>query len=659
MEQELQELIAQIDGYIAESQDPNFDRYLEEMKQVLQAEPERHKEIQLAVARNMERYRENIRKQQKTSMEFKIGAGVLSGIGVLFVLVALVLLVKNFVPEFMQGMLLFVFFGVLWLVSQLGISRIFYKLSTGISTACIVGLYWSVLANYNTYKTLPLYWAIGILTLIAVISWAVGFCVKSTVLACTSFCGYLLFALFLPWGPTLPEFMTSLLVIVGLNLMWHLGAAGKQREAVQLAHNICLTGFSLIYGIILLVKQPQGGLVMVLLYGIVMTTLLNFIYLRKEQVGFLLCWLISTVFQTSYLIGIAITLYWRGQEIEPLLLLVVATINLLLLALRRFKSRWQGLYYQSAVLILFLTAGGLVWPELCASLVLFGVGLLLIRERVLEHELVTSLYFFLLIWILVPKAAVAPAQLAFLLGFTLLCLYMPWLRSPRESALVYTNISLMGVSLLFARARHLPPEQHYIADTFVLVLTVAAVVLLWRERCHLPKRFQGLVLSLVLTYMIVVYQIRLPVVVSILLMIVAIGAIIGGFIRKEMAMRIYGLSLSLFVCAKVVVYDYWDLELLPKSILLLVVGLIAIAIAVIYAVLEMKQKKRYMPDIMTPVEDIPVKSEGGAQESGTAGTGMAQEAYILPAGNEAAAENEPDLAMKVEDIPLQKKSEMP
>ncbi len=125
----------------------------------------------------------------------------------------------------------------------------------------------------------------------------------------------------------------------------------------------------------------------------------------------------------------------------------------------------------------------------------------------------------------------------------------------------------------------------------MLVLAVAAVLLLWRERCCLPGRARGLMLVLVLTYMVFIYQITLPVMVSLLLMGVAAVSIVVGFIRRETGLRIFGLCLALFVCAKVIVYDYWDLDLLPKSILLLVVGMIAIAISVIYAVLEQRQKK--------------------------------------------------------------------
>ena len=89
-------------------------------------------------------------------------------------------------------------------------------------------------------------------------------------------------------------------------------------------------------------------------------------------------------------------------------------------------------------------------------------------------------------------------------------------------------------------------------------------------------------------------------------MVLAILAIVAGFVRCQMPLRIFGLCLSLFACAKVVLYDFWDLELLEKSLLFLGVGLIAIAIALVYAVLEHQQKKKRMEsgDSLTESRDL-------------------------------------------------------
>lgn len=594
MEQELQQLLQQIDYYIQESQDANFDRYLMQMKDILLAEPQRMGEIREAVERNMSRYRENMRARQRSSVEFKIGAGILSGIGILFVLVATGILVRNFLPRAVQGMLLLAFFALVWVAAQIGIVRLSKKLALGLTAGSILGVYWAVSWNFHVFETLPPYWALGAAVLVAVLSWLNGYFTRSCVLQCMSFAGFLTLSLFLPWNQGVAELILLLVVLVGLNLMWFLGAVGEHRDVVRLIHMIFYSFCSFVFGIVLLLDIPGEGPAMALIYAIVTAGILNFMYAasRGKGSGAFIVWIVCNLAQISYLVGLIIVRQYQGDYVLPQLALVLVGLNLLLLLARKFRWYDMGLYFQSFALLLFVVEGDLAWPGIVAAVLLMAAGLLLVKEHRLAHQLTMSIYFFFFLSIVTPSSWLTPVELAFLLTFTVLCLYVPALRDKKEGALVYTNVSLMGLMLLNLWARRFWWEPTYIQDTLVLVLVVLAVLLLWRDRCHLPQRIQGLMLGLVLTYMIFVYRIHLPVIMSIALMVIAIGAIIAGFIRNERALRIYGLTLSLFVCAKIVVYDYWDLELWPKSILLLSVGLIAIGISVIYAVLEHRQRKQ-------------------------------------------------------------------
>lgn len=532
---------------------------------------------------------EAVGRQQKSTTEFKIGAGGLSGIGILFVLIGFVILVKNYMPPFVQGMLMFTFFAVVWLVSRLAVVRLSEKLSLGLSCASILGLYLSVVVNYQSFETLPRYLALGILILIGMISWVDAFLSQSALISCMSFGGYLFFALFLPWGKTIPEFAVMAVIMLGLNLLWHLGAVGERKELVRVIHGSFFVLHTLFYGITLLFIQPEGGLTTVFIYVILAVSLLNFFYSRNRNIGFFCIWLCGSIFQISLLMGIFLGIEMTGGEIEFLLLLIPAAVNLLLLIWKRFQWHWQGLFYQAVILVFLVAVEKPMWPGLAASLVLFGAGLLMIREKRLLHELIMSFYFYIYLAVQFDRPWIIPAQLAFLLVITVLCQCVPRLRSTKGAPLVYINISLMGLSLLMLLGER--NQANYISNTVVLAVAVAAVLILWRERFCLSGRLRGLMLVLVLSYMVFIYQITLPVMVSILLMGVAVVSVIAGFIRRETALRIFGLCMALFVCVKVIVYDYWDLELLPKSILLMAVGVIAIAISIVYAVLEQKQKK--------------------------------------------------------------------
>ena len=88
--------------------------------------------------------------------------------------------------------------------------------------------------------------------------------------------------------------------------------------------------------------------------------------------------------------------------------------------------------------------------------------------------------------------------------------------------------------------------------------------------------------------MTLIWDMPLPIMKSIIIMLIAIGAVAVGFAIREKGLRITGLVLTLIVCAKIVVYDFAELENAEKMILFLVTGLIALAISGIYIALEKK-----------------------------------------------------------------------
>ncbi len=83
-----------------------------------------------------------------------------------------------------------------------------------------------------------------------------------------------------------------------------------------------------------------------------------------------------------------------------------------------------------------------------------------------------------------------------------------------------------------------------------------------------------------------------PFVNSILLMTVALIGVGMGFAIQRKGVRIYGLVLSLVICAKLVLYDFMGANVLQKTILFFVVGVLALMIATIYMLLEHNQEKR-------------------------------------------------------------------
>ncbi len=85
-----------------------------------------------------------------------------------------------------------------------------------------------------------------------------------------------------------------------------------------------------------------------------------------------------------------------------------------------------------------------------------------------------------------------------------------------------------------------------------------------------------------------IWDIPVPFIRSIILMVIAIGAVTAGFCIREKGLRIGGLVLTLIVCGKMILFDFAGAATTDKMVLFLTVGLIVLAISGIYIALEKK-----------------------------------------------------------------------
>ena len=135
-------------------------------------------------------------------------------------------------------------------------------------------------------------------------------------------------------------------------------------------------------------------------------------------------------------------------------------------------------------------------------------------------------------------------------------------------------------------------QNAYLTYLCMLIFGIATIEMCFQKQCHMPVKGRELIMAAFLTYMGLIIRTSYPIVNSILLMVVSIACVAFGFVIRKKSVRIYGLVLSLLVCAKLVLYDFSGANLLQKTILFFAVGVIALAIAAIYMVLEHKIKKQ-------------------------------------------------------------------
>lgn len=132
----------------------------------------------------------------------------------------------------------------------------------------------------------------------------------------------------------------------------------------------------------------------------------------------------------------------------------------------------------------------------------------------------------------------------------------------------------------------------YLTYFCMLIFGTATILICFRKKYRLDLNCRQLILAGFLTYMGLIVRTSYPITNSILLMALALGCVWAGFAINKKSVRIYGLVLSLAICGKLVLYDFMGANILQKTILFFAVGLLALAIAAIYMILERSWEKR-------------------------------------------------------------------
>ena len=76
------------------------------------------------------------------------------------------------------------------------------------------------------------------------------------------------------------------------------------------------------------------------------------------------------------------------------------------------------------------------------------------------------------------------------------------------------------------------------------------------------------------------------------LMVSALGCVGIGFKQSDKAARVSGLVVAIFVCIKLVLYDFARVQTIHKMIVFLVVGILALVISFLYILLEKNAEKK-------------------------------------------------------------------
>ena len=604
------------------------------------------------------------------SFEFKIGAGIFSMVGAVFVLSAFVIFGFNFLEGVWQGVCLYAASLALVLLSELLLKRLnerFSQVITGIGISC---LYISTVINFMVLKNINGIVASIITLVIALFAILLGRKKDAASIRVISFLGC--YICFLP----IREFESSLslLVMTGILLIINIVSVffpnQKNAGIISAVHLIAHTVFTGVATGLLLVRDMD--ILYIALFAIASLIIINLIYFRhKEKDEFYLKLIFSIALGFMAVFLVSIGCFEHGIEEETLLLFNKLLTEVMAIAISVVffilwgtdERKWIQYYFTAAIVVLFNgfsdyrleTTIGIIAIFVLTRL-LYKVKYLEVLDCILTIIMVLQGLYMCKTWYVIPFAAVLllsafvikrcavfheivlsvgfvvglccqfdgnwtlPACVGILFSFFLLFNHLPWLKEVKQLPYNITNISLAGVLCL---CTVFCDQYYYNAITMVIGAVMIIVAFRARYGLAVPKKY--LLLAGFLVYMIFTSHFETSVIVSILLMVVAIGCVAAGFLLKDKVYRICGLVMAILVCVKLVVYDFGELESLPKAILFLTVGVIALGISFIYIYLEKREDKEEKEETAKSAEAEMTEECSGIEEKHQQATGECPE----------------------------------
>lgn len=604
------------------------------------------------------------------SFEFKIGAGIFSMVGAVFVLSAFVIFGFNFLEGVWQGVCLYAASLALVLLSELLLKRLnerFSQVITGIGISC---LYISTVINFMVLKNINGIVASIITLVIALFAILLGRKKDAASIRVISFLGC--YICFLP----IREFESSLslLVMTGILLIINIVSVffpnQKNAGIISAVHLIAHTVFTGVATGLLLVRDMD--ILYIALFAIASLIIINLIYFRhKEKDEFYLKLIFSIALGFMAVFLVSIGCFEHGIEEETLLLFNKLLTEVMAIAISVVffilwgtdERKWIQYYFTAAIVVLFNgfsdyrleTTIGIIAIFVLTRL-LYKVKDLEVLDCILTIIMVLQGLYMCKTWYVIPFAAVLllsafvikgcavfheivlsvgfvvglccqfdgnwtlPACVGILFFFFLLFNHLPWLKEVKQLPYNITNISLAGVLCL---CTVFCDQYYYNAITMVIGAVMIIVAFRARYGLAVPKKY--LLLAGFLVYMIFTSHFETSVIVSILLMVVAIGCVAAGFLLKDKVYRICGLVMAILVCVKLVVYDFGELESLPKAILFLAVGVIALGISFIYIYLEKREDKEEKEETAKSAEAEMTEECSGIEEKYQQATGECPE----------------------------------
>jgi len=567
---------------------------------------------------------------KKTDMEFGVGAVVLSIVGALFIIASLVIFGLNFMDNIQQGIFFYLLAGVVIAFSEFALRKHLERFAQAVTGIGVCVLYTATILNYLYLHTMNSVAALLATVAISVFALLLSRKRESASLRMIGILGCYISLMPLDKFESQTEFIVPCLILLIVNVIYLLLPVQRNDKAVRNVHamaNVVASGYLMVIAWISDVSS-----VWMFVFHVAMLLIHYVIYYglkRKEGLkGFYVTGQILLHAMLAFVV-------W-DEAFYIVAAFVLFAMHALVLWLERSKERdyvalhcWSGYLaitfasigaseFLVAVSVLYMLYQVLtrVWDEslrlanavmallsgciFCFNvqsdtnmqyvlLAAFVLSVVCLKYDKVFHELLLMavLWGFGLFGFDQIEIAL-PLSLLLLFICTILFTRVDMYRPERINKLIVFAWISNSISLLSSLTTFGDPNR--ISMTIVLLVESALLMILFSESSGTKPenvvRGRAHALTIFFTYMVFAYGIELPIVVSILLMVIAVASVGIGFLLKIKGVRIYGLCMSLFVCAKLLLVDFADAQSADRVISFLVVGVIALAISYLYMRIE-------------------------------------------------------------------------
>lgn len=590
-------------------------------------------------------------KEKSKRFEFRLGTGVLSLIGIVFILVSLSTFGKyvyvSYMSDLMKGVFLFaVSLGVLG-AGELYFNKKNYKFSRGITSLGVAAMYVSTIVNYLVLHNIGGTSALVLTFIITGVSIYISYRHSSSLIRIVSLIGGYICLVPLEEVTITQSYiiMTILMCIHTLNIVLPLKTEKSQISIASYEFYTLLLGLFSTLGISWSMEaniQSIFLLITTFIYSVMFIRVSRVVESKKLSGGMLLYFVVCLFVEVfrydnpniaivlSYLVIGAVVFRmllkyesrWVGYSANVIVILIYiyhlnniyrevsALVVLALITLLLFIKE-KNFYLKSTLIILILLSMIHYWvsvPEVISYIYLIIFALVLyVSAEYKDSFIIIAFKYYVLLAVLfgadrllidlkVPSDTIDAILICAALIYILLINNVERLK---HDSIKETNLTTLIFLMIFCIYVGFYGEMYFYFSTLIILFILVFMInedYLSAEGVLLNK---NLMYSIFATYT----SLRLSLVInieteysylltSILFMLVALLSVWYGFKVNELKLRKYGLGLAFVTCGKIILVDFYSFNFITKTLVFLIVGLIALGISYTYSKLEKEHQNK-------------------------------------------------------------------